>query len=61
MHNPTDRTTHTTAFVTPAPTSAGGHPLFRTAEPTKIGTCAHDRRALQQLALNVYVKHSDMT
>ena len=22
------------------------------------GTCARDRRALQQLALNVYVKHS---
>ena len=25
----------------------------------KAGTCARDRRALQQLALNVHVKHSD--
>ena len=25
----------------------------------KVGTCARDRRALQQLALNVHVKHSD--
>ena len=30
-------------------------------EPVKAGTCAHDRRALQQLALNVHVKHSDLT
>ena len=35
--------------------------LSRTEEPTKAGTCAHDRRALQQLALNVHVKHSDLT
>ena len=27
----------------------------------KAGTCARDRRALQQLALNVHVKHSDLT
>ena len=33
--------------------------LSWTEEPTKVGTCAHDRRALQQLALNVHVKHSD--
>ena len=26
----------------------------------KAGTCAHDRHALQQLALNVHVKHSDL-
>ena len=25
------------------------------------GTCAHDRRALQQIAVNVHVKHSDLT
>ena len=25
------------------------------------GTCARDRRALQQLTLNVHVKHSDLT
>ena len=25
------------------------------------GTCACDRRALQQLALNVHAKHSDLT
>ena len=36
-------------------------PLFRTDEPVKAGTCAHDRRALQQLALNVHVKHSELT
>ena len=35
--------------------------LSRTEEPAKAGTCAHDRRALQQLALNVHVKHSDLT
>ena len=35
--------------------------LSRTEEPTKAGTCARDRRALQQLALNVHVKHSDLT
>ena len=29
--------------------------------PAKVGTCARDRRALQQLALNVHVKHSDLT
>ena len=27
----------------------------------KTGTCTRDRRALQQLALNVHVKHSDLT
>ena len=27
----------------------------------KSSTCAHDRRALQQLALNMHVKHSDLT
>ena len=27
----------------------------------KAGTCAHNRRALQQLALNVHIKHSDLT
>ena len=51
------------------PASAGGPPLlppplfflFRTEEPTKASTCAHDRRALQQFALNVHVKHSDLT
>ena len=35
-------------------------PLFflsRTEELAKAGTCARDRRALQQLAVNVHVKH----
>ena len=36
-------------------------PLSRTEEQAKTGTCARDRRALQQLALNVHVKHSDLT
>ena len=35
--------------------------LSRTEELVKAGTCAHHRRALQQLALNVHVKHSDLT
>ena len=35
--------------------------LSRTEEQAKAGTCARDRRALQQLALNVHVKHSDLT
>ena len=35
--------------------------LSRTGEPAKAGTCARDRRALQQLAMNVHVKHSDLT
>ena len=35
--------------------------LFRTEEPAKSSTCARDRCALQQLALNVHVKHSDLT
>ena len=34
--------------------------LFQTEELTKASTCARDRRALQQLALNVHVKHSDL-
>ena len=29
--------------------------------PMAKGACAHDRRVLQQLALNVHVKHSDLT
>ena len=35
--------------------------LSQTEEPAKAGTYARDRRALQQLALNVHVKHSDLT
>ena len=35
--------------------------LSQIEEPAKAGTCARDRRALQQLALNVHVKHSDLT
>ena len=35
--------------------------LSMTEEPAKPGKCARDRRALQQLALNVHVKHSDLT
>ena len=31
--------------------------LSRTEEPAKGGTCARDRRALQQLALNMHAKH----
>ena len=35
--------------------------LSRTEDPARAGTCARDRRALEQLALNVHVKHSDLT
>ena len=35
--------------------------LSRIEEPAKTGTCVHDRRALQQLDLNVHVKYSDLT
>ena len=35
--------------------------LSRTEVLPKVGTCARDWRALQQLALNVPVKHSDLT
>ena len=34
---------------------------FRREEPAKVGPCARDRRSLQQLALNVHVKLSDLT
>ena len=37
------------------------HFMSWTEELAKAGTCAHDRRALRQLALNVHVKHSDLT
>ena len=38
-----------------------GRFLSQTEELAKAGTCVRDRRALQQLALNVHVKHSDLT
>ena len=37
------------------------HFLSWTEKPAKTGTCARDRHALQQLALNVHAKHSDLT
>ena len=51
------------------PASTGGPPLLPppffflswTDELAKDGTCAYDRRALKQFALNVHVKHSDLT
>ena len=33
--------------------------LSQTEEPVKVSTCAHDRHALQQLALNEHIKHFD--
>ena len=36
-------------------------PPFFSPLPAKASTCARDRRALHQLALNVHVKHSDLT
>ena len=35
--------------------------VSRREEPTKPGTCARGRRALQQRAPNVHVEHSDLT
>ena len=35
--------------------------LSRIEEQALACACARDRRALQQLALNVHVKHSDLT
>ena len=35
--------------------------LSRTEELAKAATCARNRRPLQQPALNVHVKHSDLT
>ena len=34
---------------------------YRSEQPAKAGTCARDKRALQCLALNVHVKHCDLT
>ena len=34
--------------------------LSRTEEPAKAATCARGRSALQQLALNVHVKHYEL-
>ena len=32
----------------------------RTEEPAKVSICSHDRRALQQLSLNVQIRHFDL-
>ena len=58
---PTHRTAHTKAFDIPVVSRWLGRFLSRTEEPAKAGTCARDRHALRQLALNVHVKHSDLT
>ena len=42
-------------------TLAANRSLCRAVEPAKAGTHARDRRALQQLALNVYVEYFDLT
>ena len=34
--------------------------LSQTEDPSKAGTCARDRRALQLLDLNVHITHSDL-
>ena len=38
-----------------------GSDLSQSEEPAKASTCAHDRHALQQLALNVHVKTLTLT
>ena len=45
----------------PPPLNPSPFFLSQTEEPAKAGICARDRRALRQLALNVHVKHSDLT
>ena len=56
MHHPTDRITHTTAFVTP---------VWELNESVMVPSCPRQRNrrrcVLQQLALNVHIKHSDLT
>ena len=47
-------------FPPPPPTSALSFPVPDRGAGLP-NTCAHDRRALQQLVLNVHVKHSDLT
>ena len=68
--NPTGHSKFHNISNHPPPTTDSGTcllppPLFCflswTEEPAKAGTCASDRRALQQLALNVHVEHSDLT
>ena len=46
--------------VSPTPHSLPFFFLSRTEEQAKADTCARDRRVLQQLALNVHVKLSDL-
>ena len=36
-------------------------PQSQTKKLVKASTCAHDKCALQQLALKVHIKHSDLT
>ena len=61
MHNYSGRTARTPLYP---PVQAVPPPPFFSCpgeEPANLDTCARDRRALQQLALNVQVKHSDLT
>ena len=52
--------THHVCSYSLEPASAGGPPP-PLLPPSFSDTCARDRRTLQQLALNVHVKHSDLT
>ena len=54
-------TTHSTHFIYGYMASVEHWLKREIAQWAKDGTCAHDRRALQQLALNVHVKHTDLT
>ena len=49
--------------VPPPPPHTPSHTLFlsQTEELVKADTCARDRHALQQHALNEHIKHSDLT
>ena len=59
------QTAHTPLYppVQTVPPYSLPHYFFqsRTEYPTKAGICAHDRHLLQQLALNVHIKHSELT
>ena len=73
MHHPTDRIAHTTAFVLPVVEHwlEREYPARETVQVVQHFCCASTlnlnktkKRAvklLQQLSLNVHIKHSDLT
>ena len=58
---PNSITPQTTLRLLPIPVGLLVLPCTHQCRRSPSATCARDRRALQQLALNVHVKHSDLT